>query len=73
MTKPVQRVPKKAKGSRIQFTMQSVRLPISLNRSLKAEAKRQGMSFNLWAVEVLTHALARAEAKRERMKKVEVA
>jgi hypothetical protein len=67
MTKQIvqKRQPRKAPGSRVEFTMQSVRLAKGDNKKMKAEAKRQGKSFNLWAVDVLTKALRLAERKRQ--------
>jgi hypothetical protein len=69
MTRLIQRrIPKKVAGSRVQFTMQSVRMSKSDNRQMKAIAKSLGMSFNLWAVDVLTKALQREQRKKEREK-----
>jgi len=49
--------------------MQSVRMSKADNRSMKAIAKHLGVSFNLWAVHVLTTALQREQKKREKAKK----
>jgi len=48
------------------YRMQSIRLLASDNRTMKKIAKRQGVTFNRWAVEVLmkeVHKQERANGK----------
>ena len=62
------RLPKKTPGSKVSFTMQSVRMAKADNRSMKANAKKQGVSFNNWAVKVLLAALAKDQKRLAKQK-----
>lgn len=60
------RLPKRSK--KVVYRMQSIRIPASDNLRLRACAKRQGISFNKWALDALLRELER-EGKKQKLTK----
>jgi hypothetical protein len=55
------RLPERAKGSRAEWKMQSIRLLAADNRKMKKIARAEGLTFNRWAVDTLLKEVKRKE------------
>ena len=56
-------MPTRPKSSRAAWKMQSIRLLATDNNAMKKIAKREGLTFNHWAVKVLLREVKKQERK----------
>jgi predicted HicB family RNase H-like nuclease len=54
--KVIERMPYTPKAVKSAWTNQTIRLAVSSNKRLKRAALKRRMSFNAWAVQILTEA-----------------